>query len=145
MKKYSFILLVLILSCDKKYVDCERDLEFKNGLTYFKGKLYSGDCSTFHSNDSLKSTQRYIKGLDHGEWVYYHDNGNMETYAKFDNGKREGEWLYFFNNSNLRQVSFYKNGLRDSLWKNFNVNSKLIWEKKFLNDTLIEQTNYSNY
>lgn len=128
-------LLFLILSCGKSTIDC-LELSYKGGVTYHKGKVFTGTCITTHENDSLRSVQNYTNGLDDGNWTFYFSNGKAQTKGQFVNGKRIGKWSYFFENGNKKQISTYSNGLKTGIWYGFNQQGDTVWKKKFINDTL---------
>jgi len=131
--------LLIFISCSRN-VDCEFDLVYKDGLTYFNGELFSGNCSSFYLNGNQMNQQSYLKGMDNGVWnLYYENNGKLETKARFLNNKRHGEWQYFFNDGiTIKQVSYYKNGLKDSIWKRYFKDGKVEWSKTFKNDKIIK-------
>lgn len=136
--KTGVIFTIMLLSCNKK-VDCNLDLEYIDGLTYYKGKLYSGNCESFYKSGIQMNVQSYLNGMDNGEWNFYFKNGLLETKAYFLNNKRHGDWTYYFDDGQtIRQISHYKNGKKDSIWTKYTGDKKIIWKKEFRNDSLIK-------
>ena len=106
----SLVILGVLMGC--KNETCT-DLVFKNGMTYQYGEAYSGVCNTYREG-RLRSTQEYLDGLDHGEWIFYFSNGQIQTKGTFEKGKRIGIWSYFNEKGTLKQVSVFKNGVEIS-------------------------------
>lgn len=138
--KIFFMTIILnLFSCNKE-VDCNRDLVYEDGITYFKGKLFSGDCNSYYNNGVKMNKQSYINGMDNGEWIFYFKNGKVETRARFKENKRHGLWTYYFDDGKtIRQISNYKNGKKDSVWIKFSGDGRVEWEKEFKNDLLINE------
>lgn len=129
--------LLIFISCSRN-VDCELDLVYKDGLTYFNNKLYSGNCNSFYLNGNKMNQQSYLKGMDNGVWNLYYENGKLETKGSYLNNKKHGEWQYFFNDGiTIKQVSYYKNGLKDSIWVKYTIDGGTVWKREFKNDILI--------
>lgn len=136
------IFATLIFSCDKN-IDCNLDLEYIDGITYFKGKPFNGNCKSYYESGSIMNDQTYLNGEDNGTWYFYFKNGKIETTANFLFNKRHGKWIYYFDDGKtIRQISFYKNGLKDSLWINYKGDQSFNWTKKFKNDSLLEEKYY---
>lgn len=138
LKKSVYLMLAIHLSCSKK-VDCNIDLEYKDNLTYYKGKLYSGPCNSFYNNGKMMNSQNYLNGMDHGEWTFYYENGAVETIANFKENKRSGKWKYFYDNGkNIRQLSHYKKGLKDSIWTKYSLTGEVEWTQIYKNGELTD-------
>jgi antitoxin component YwqK of YwqJK toxin-antitoxin module len=117
MKKiYSFLLLLIILSCKK--VDCGY-LEFNaiDKLTYKNNQLYTGKCVSYYSNSEIESIREYKNGKDHGNWTFYFENKNIATIGRLENGVKIGKWEYFFETGETKYIQSYDSmGNKDSLW-----------------------------
>ena len=124
-------MIILFSSCNSR-VDCNLDLEYKEGLTYFKGKLFSGDCESFYETGIKMNKQTYLNGMDNGKWSFYFKNGNLETEGYFLENKRHGKWTYFFDDGKtVKQISHYNKGKKDSIWVKYNSDKTILWEKNF--------------
>jgi len=134
------ILMSFVSSCNSR-IDCNLDLEYKDGITFYKGKLFSGDCSSFYLNGNKMNEQSYLNGKDNGVWTFYYENGRIETKAIFLDNKRDGQWKYFYENGSIKQISYYKNGLKDSIWKKFDESGEVEWEKSFKEDKIMPSSN----
>lgn len=139
-KTLVFSSILIHLSCSKK-VDCNIDLNYKDGLTYYEGELYTGNCESYFENGNLMNQQSYFEGMDDGIWYFYFENGQLETKGEYIKNKRVNKWEYFYDSGALKQVSYYKNGLKDSTWVNFSNKGEILWEKEFKNDNLINSNN----
>jgi len=123
--------LVSLNSCASK-VNCNMDLEYKDGLTYLNGKLFSGDCESFYETGAMMNKQTYLNGMDHGTWYFYFKNEKIETIANFLNNKKHGEWKYYYDDGEtIRQISHYKFGLRDSVWTKYSFTGEIEWKEKY--------------
>ena len=130
MKKNLFIAgSMLLFSCTKN-VNCG-DITYKNGVSYFKGKEYTGDCVSNYLDNSPKSKQSYINGKDHGFWTFYYSNGNKRTEAYFDSGKRIGQWKYYASNRKIWKINSYDSlGQPTGKWETYDtLDGKLISKK----------------
>ena len=122
---------LLLNSCNSR-VDCNLDLEYKDGLTYLDGKLFSGNCDSFYETGAMMNQQTYLNGMDHGTWYFYFKNEKIETIANFLNNKKHGEWKYFYDNGEtIRQISHYEFGKRDSIWTKYSFSGEVEWQKKY--------------
>ena len=140
--KIFFVFTVLnFISCNNE-IDCNGDLIYKDSLTYYKGKLFSGDCNSYYSSGVQMNKQSYLNGMDNGEWVFYFKNGKIETKAQFKKNKRHGLWTYYFDDGKtIRQISHYRNGKKDSVWIKYSGDKSILWKKIFKNDKLINAIN----
>lgn len=121
---FLFIFLFL-LSCSDP-VFCS-SLDYENGLTYNKGKLYTGKCETYFNDFKIRSKQQYSNGKDHGKWIFYFNNGNIQTKGEFNMGSRIGEWNYFFESGKIWKRNFYsENGNKIGNWYTYNESGKII-------------------
>ena len=132
MKYSTIILLLLILGCEQtKKVDCS-SLVYTNNKTYQKDLLFTGDCNSFYTDSRIKSYQKYVNGIDDGEWIFYYENGSIQTIGEFDKGKRIGEWKYFYENGKIKQESFYDSmGNKAGSWKLYDPDGDLDWVRRF--------------
>jgi antitoxin component YwqK of YwqJK toxin-antitoxin module len=129
------VLFVFMMSC--KNETCT-GLEFKDGVTYQYGKLFTGICNTY-KNGHLRSTQEYLNGLDNSQWTFYFSDGQIQTEGVFEKGKRIGVWEYYHENGALKQKSNYKNGLKEGEWEEFSDNGYKVKSMFYKNDTLIKE------
>ncbi len=121
-----FLSIFTILSSCSSSVSCN-DIIYKDGVSYHKGKKFSGDCESYYPNGKLKSIQTYANGLDHGNWIFYYQNQYIQTKGKFNLGVRVGEWRYFHDNGKLWKFNFYSNdGRKIGNWKTYDINERLI-------------------
>lgn len=127
MYKYIPILSLFFLSCSNLQ-ECP-DLKYNpsNKLTTLPGgEAYTGRCLVY-KNNSKRSIQQYVNGIDYGNWVYYFPSGEIETKGKFRNGLRVGKWRYYYESGNLKQISRYsKIGERSGKWIEYDENGKII-------------------
>lgn len=118
------LIVILIYSCDK--TPCP-DLKFIDGITYdSKGKPYSGNCSTFYNDFSLRSIEEYRNGKDHGVWTFYFNNGNIQTQGEFENGLKNGEWKYFYETGEIWKLNYFVRGRKVKKWYTFDLKGNKI-------------------
>ncbi|MDB4063069.1 hypothetical protein N9848_01680 [Flavobacteriaceae bacterium] len=133
MKKNNFYILLLVsllifTSCSTK--DCSK-IVYKDGVSTLNGRLYTGDCESWHPNGQLKSSQHYVDGKDDGNWVFYFIDGTVQTKAVFKKGIRVGKWEYYYENGGLWKESYYDDGEKSGTWKTFLEDGLLIEEDVF--------------
>ena len=134
----AIFVITSLMSC--KNETCT-DLVFKEGKTYQYGEAFSGVCNTYR-NGSLRSTQEYFDGLDHGKWTFYYSDGQIQTQGTFDKGKRIGVWKYFHENGELKQESHYENGLKVGEWVEYSKNGEKIKTSLYDKGKLTDKINY---
>ena len=143
-KTYYLLAFLLVFLCctDSKEFDCNKDLSFKDGLTYLDNKLFTGGCIGRFENGEIKSIQAYINGQDNGIWKFYFENGNIETDGRFLNGKKIGVWTYRYYNGNLKQISKYDSlGRKNGIWEFYDFKGKLLGKQEYIEDYLIVDKN----
>jgi len=129
MKKFYFLVPIIVLSCSNPDSCPELVFDPANKVTFNDNNPYTGRCSTYE-NDKIRSIQQYINGVDYGNWVFYFPNGNIETKGRFNKkGKRVKTWKYFYEDGTIKQVSKYDNeGRRHKVWKKYNEKGDLVEE-----------------
>ena len=129
MRKYVFILTLTFVSCSSSNPQKCPEIKYNpiNKLTTLPdGELYTGRCLVYENN-SKKSVQQYLNGVDYGNWVFYFPNGQIETKGKFRNGVRVGKWRYYYESGNLRQISRYsRTGERSGKWIKYAQDGNII-------------------
>ena len=99
------IISLVFFSCSSE-VNCD-EIKFIDGISYYNGKKFTGDCSSYFYLGNLKTQQSYFDGLDNDKWTFYFSNDSIRTLAFFDKGKRIGEWKYYAKNGNIWKVNTY--------------------------------------
>ena len=61
-----FMLIIFNLISCKKKVDCNGDLVYEDGLTYYKGELYTGNCESFFQNGITKRPHKIQELFEKG-------------------------------------------------------------------------------
>ena len=95
MRKYIFVLSIFITSCSN-IQECP-DIQYNSSTrltTLSDGEPYTGRCLVY-KNNSKRSVQQYVNGIDYGTWIFYFPNGKIETKGKFRDGLRVGKWRYW--------------------------------------------------
>ena len=102
-------------------VDCN-EIKYVDGVSYYNGEKFSGNCNSYFLNGNLRSKQSYIDGLDNNNWTFYFSNDSIKTIAFFDKGKRIGEWKYYAKNGNLWKKNTYDSiGNPVGYWKTYDT------------------------
>lgn len=137
------IFIASINSCFRlNQLDCNADLIYENGKTFYNNRLYTGNCIAKYSNGNIMSKQSYKNGDDFGTWIFYFENGKIETEGSFLNGKRIGTWKYYFDNGKIKQISRYDSiGKRNGFWEFYNEVGELINKLEYLDDYLLIDKN----
>jgi len=131
MKALSIIPVILFIYSCSNTVDC-REVKYIDGVSYYKGKEYDGECESYFFNGNLKSKQFYTKGLDNKSWIFYYSNKNKKTEAFFKNGRRVGQWNFYAKNGSIWKINFYDSlGAPKGEWETYDtINGDLIELKK---------------
>jgi len=125
MKKIIIILSITLLGC-KNYIDCS-EIQYRDGFSYYKGSLFTGECQQYYPHDQISSQQFYLNGKDNGQWSFYFPNGNLKTVANFNLGTRIGTWRFYHENGNLWKVNNYsEKGEKTGIWKTFSEDGKIL-------------------
>ena len=128
--KNIFIYLLIsttFYSCSS-VVDC-KEIKYIDGISYYNGEKFSGNCSSYFLNGNLRSKQSYIDGLDNDNWTFYFSNDSIRTKAFFDRGKRIGQWKYYSKNGNLWKINTYDSlGNPVGSWKTYDT----LWKDELI-------------
>lgn len=136
-------LIAVPLSCNNRLNECP-DLVYDGLITTLNNSKFTGTCNTYDQKNNIISTQTYLEGLDHGEWIFYFTDGQIKTQGKLELGKKIGEWKYFHENGNLKQIAYYdESGLKTGKWSFFNEEEILLQEQFF--DFIGDLTSISFY
>lgn len=129
MKKIHFIIWAMMIFSCNKVVNCN-EISYKEGVSYFKGQEFTGECISNFLDKSPKSKQFYLYGKDHGSWTFYFSNGKIRTEAFFISGKRIGKWKYYASNGKIWKINSYDSlGKPYGKWETYDtLNGKLISE-----------------
>lgn len=120
--KYFFVVIFIFTGCNNE--TC-KGVEFKNGISYKNGKLYTGKCVTHHTNGEIRSKQSYKNGYDHGNWEFFYANKKQQTKGSFNMGKKNGKWTYYYDNGTLFQERFFDNGKKIGVWITYDKNGEV--------------------
>ena len=124
----------------------ESEVIQRNGLVYFKGKLFSG--KLFSDDDNIPNKcnctleAQYKKGLLNGYKKTYYKNGKPKFSGKFKMGLKDGTHTYYYENGKKKQIEKYKNGTlleKIRYYKNGNIQKK----EKFKNGKVISSILYN--
>ena len=128
MKKCIVILALICFSCSGIKQCPELEYNSINKLTSSPdGELYTGRCLVYDNNNTKRSIQQYLNGVDYGVWIFYFPNGKIETKGKFRNGLRVGKWKYYYESGSLKQISNYnKIGQREGEWTVYDENGNVV-------------------
>ena len=121
MKNIYFLLIYIAFSSCSSEVDCN-EIKYIDGVSYYNGEKFTGNCSSYFLNGNLSSQQSYLNGLDNDNWTFFYSNKNLKTEAYFNNGKRIGQWKYYAKNGNIWKVNTYNEaGKPSGEWKTFDT------------------------
>ena len=149
MKKRTRILNVLVVVvivlqpvlCFGGPINME-ELEFRDGVYYYKNKPYTGEfrydqdgpgCDYDCDFDILYSIGNIKNGKINGEVKSYR-NKKLDGVQNYKDGGKHGEWKEFDENGNLSSVKNYKDNKRHGEWKEFHKNGKLKFEENYKDD-----------
>ena len=138
MKKlYLYLTILIVYSCSNS-VDCS-EINFKEGFSFYKSQKFTGDCTSYFYNNTLRSKQSYLNGQDHGSWVFYFSNGNLRTEAFFNSGKRIGQWKYYASNGGSWKINSYDSlGQPTGKWETYDTLDGKLISKKDVREILLK-------
>ena len=126
---YTFLLLMIAVSCTDKKVDetnkklkTEKLTEIKNGRFT---EWYPGKKQIKFQGMLTK------KGDRNGKWNFYSESGNELSMTVYENGKREGFTIVKYPNGAIHYTGEYKNDKTVGIWKTYDEKGKLVTEKDF--------------
>lgn len=84
---------------------------------------YSGECSTFYSNKSLKEAFQLENGIINGQFKSFYESGQIKEQIQYSHGEQTGERVEYYENGNKKyeirkdptlqqfeHYSYYENG-----------------------------------
>ena len=129
MKKiFLLFTLSIFLSCEASVFSCggqsingyeeKENLKLSDGITTYKGTLYTGEIFGNYKNGKLNIKTCYKDGKKQLAWKYY-DNGQLSHTGSLHKGKRIFLWEEYHYNGQLMYRRNFKNGQEVGLWERF--------------------------
>jgi antitoxin component YwqK of YwqJK toxin-antitoxin module len=167
MRKYSifFFLAIISFSLYSQKIDCN-DLTINDKgfplLHYYKGKLFSGQCVTYHSNGKVNTETSFLEGKFHGYSKIWTEDGFLYSSKESKNGCFCGKNILYYYNSNqvywlrnaigcavphgkqarwlkdgdLLEEIYFENGKKVGNWRQWYVDKQLMFDINYKNDQL---------
>lgn len=79
----------------------DTNFTFKNGLLFFKDKLFSGVVNEYYTSSKIKSSSQYYQGKREGFYNGWHQNGTKWFERNYTNGFKTKTHLGWFDNGSL--------------------------------------------
>ena len=86
-----------------------KDLEKVDELFHYKGKPYTGQCFTMHTNGKLGMGGSFNNGLRDGEWFWFYDTGVQKRFATYKNGVKQGATIFYYKNGQKKSEIIFDN------------------------------------
>lgn len=133
----------------------QKKLEYRDGLYYKNGMLYSGIHKEYHDNGKIsmetsimngkehgmtvfyyrdgtkKEVRSYFEGAKHGLWVTWNEKGVKTAEARYKMGKKDGYWYIWDDNGQKRYEMFYRDGEKAGTWYMWDEEGNLVNERKY--------------
>lgn len=106
--------LVTKVEVPKIVVDVD-ELKWRNGLAYFKGKLFTGVAVGKYPNGQKNSEATFKEGEQHGLETTWYSNGQKEYEAIFEDGKKDGLKTVWRKNGQKKEETPFKDGKEHGL------------------------------
>jgi antitoxin component YwqK of YwqJK toxin-antitoxin module len=109
--------LLFLYACSRSpvppiYVDASREkLVTRQGLTYQKGRIFSGWVYELYTAGDTVYLTPYLAGKEEGIVRQWFENKQLKEMRVFRAGKKEGEHVGWYSNGAPRFVYHYKNDL----------------------------------
>jgi antitoxin component YwqK of YwqJK toxin-antitoxin module len=81
---------------------------------FYQQGEYKGEWKWIFKNGETKRIEKYINGVEHGEFVEFDSLKNVLLKGLYNNGLREGAWLYHVNDH--KEEGEYLSGQKNSAW-----------------------------
>lgn len=79
----------------------DTNFTFKNGLLFFKDKLFSGIVNEYYTSSKIKSSSQYYQGKREGFYNGWYQNGTKWFERNYTNGFKTKTHLGWFDNGSL--------------------------------------------
>ena len=100
--------------------------------------IKEGKMTEYFKDGSIKAEMEFKNGLQIGKSVIYYPSGKVRQVQYYEEGKLHGADTMFYENGKPEFLRTFSKGLKDGYVRKWNENDSLIYEAKFLNDTVIE-------
>jgi hypothetical protein len=129
-----------------KLVPSLKQMKQKDGIWYFKNKVYTGKYIDYYNNGSIEDEGNLVNGILNGELIIYRKNGNKRTVSHYKDGKLHGVRNEFYPNGAINSITNYINGKWTRFQKEYFINGQLRYELRQKNKTLYDSSvfYYSN-
>ena len=81
---------------------------------YYKAGEYDGEWKWTFKNNDIKRIEKYINGVEHGNFIEYDSLKNELLKGLYNNGLREGFWIYHVNDH--KEEGEYLSGQKNNVW-----------------------------
>ena len=105
------------------------EADFKDGY----GKVIS-----YYESGAKLQEGTYKNEIKTGKWVLYYEDGNKAAEGNYKDWEMDGKWMEYHKNGAKRGEGNYKNGERDGKWVWYDENEKMLMEKSFKDEKVIE-------
>lgn len=143
------ILLLIISNTMPAYAACQyrvEDVEFNNGIPFFRDKPLNGVLCFFNENGGLESEYSYKNGKVEGLMKSYYESGKLYFEIPYKNGKKEGMVKTYYENGKLRSQFPFKNDKSEGWAKLYYGSGKLRSEALYKDNRMegLEKTYHEN-
>lgn len=109
MKKYLYLLMLLVFGCTGKITLTEDDIGSDVLYSQDSYRPYSGKCIVvFRNTEIVKEQFTFKHGLLHGESIAWYKNGQMRRRGYYRKGEIDGKWEFWDENGNMTISVQYK-------------------------------------
>lgn len=121
----------------KEVVETYVSGETSRTYTRIDGKI-EGKMTDFYPSGKLKGERFFKNDLQDGKTTIYYESGSIKEVQYYISGKRNYGDTIFYENGQLKYISEFKDNVKNGYLRSFQEDGTVIYEAKFLMDSLIE-------
>ena len=111
---------------------------------YLKNGKLNGPDTEYFENENVSSVGNFKNGIQTGPWKWYHENGKIQNEGELDeNGNFVGVYKKYYNTGMLEEEFIYSEGKLNGKATKWDRNSNLLASYTYLDDELVEYTNFN--
>lgn len=136
------IAFTFLCACSPANSETEQTETYPSGVVSRRIRLVNGVkegmMTDYYPDGRVMAERMFHLDRQHGKTVIYYPSGALKEVQYYDLGKQcQGDTLWYENGSIQFSVQF-RNNLKDGYMRKWNTEGKLIFEARYVNDTLAE-------
>ncbi|WP_461791205.1 tetratricopeptide repeat protein [Pedobacter sp.] len=123
-----------------KQIPSSKQMERKDGVWYFRGKVYNGKFIDYYYSGRKQGEGTLLNGKVHGLRTMYYHNGKLSMERTYSNGIGNGLAKEYYEDGTLKQKGEFLNGKEEGIWEMYFPNGQVKQRSTFKNGTMEGET-----